>query len=645
MRNCVLALALVLASGAVGAEERPLHRYLELASSPDGAYVADVEGDVPPTGREPTVRDLVIRRMDTGAAATVTLPCGRVRECWPASLAWTRDAQQLAFALRKPGTHARTLYSVQPDGTHLTQLLDFDGTIASLQYGADGKLAMLATESANKEVGATQAGASIAQESTGAIHEQRIAVLDDGHLSWVSPPELFVYEFDWLPGANGFVGTAAPGDGDNNWWIAKLYEFEASRPTPRLLYTPENARVQIAEPRVSSDGKTVAFIGGLMSDFGSTGGDVFLVPTSGGAAVNLTRGQHFSTTSIGYDCHGALIAKLLHADESQIVELSASQPASTPKVLWSGSVSLFGHTAGMSLGCPSGLQSTVQEDFLHPPEIVAGALGQWKALTSVNAGMSAPAHVQSIRWKNNGFDLQGWLLLPLVQDGKLPLVTAVHGGPAAASIPFFIAPGLNRSLLERGYAIFLPNPRGSYGQGESFTAANVRDFGYGDLRDILTGIKAAERAAPIDDTRLGITGGSYGGFMTMWAVTQTNIFRAAVAQAGISDWLSYYGENGIDQWMLPYFGASVYDDPKVYARSAPITFIHNVRTPTLEMVGENDIECPAVQTQEFWHALRDLHVPTSMVIYPQEGHALRDPAHLEDARKRTLAWFGQFLQP
>ena len=117
----------------------------------------------------------------------------------------------------------------------------------------------------------------------------------------------------------------------------------------------------------------------------------------------------------------------------------------------------------------------------------------------------------------------------------------------------------------RGYALFFPNPRGSFGQGEAFTQANVRDFGYGDLRDILAGIDAVKKEAPIDDARLGITGGSYGGFMTMWTVTQSNRFKAGVAGAGIANWLSYYGENGIDEWMLPYFGASVYDDPHVYA--------------------------------------------------------------------------------
>jgi dipeptidyl aminopeptidase/acylaminoacyl peptidase len=175
--------------------------------------------------------------------------------------------------------------------------------------------------------------------------------------------------------------------------------------------------------------------------------------------------------------------------------------------------------------------------------------------------------------------------------------------------------------------------------------ANVRDFGHGDLRDILQRHRCGHPAAPIDDSRLGITGGSYGGYFTMWAITQTQRFKAAVAQAGISDWLSYYGENGIDQWLLPYFGASVYADPSVYARSSPINYIRNVRTPTLEFVGENDIECPAPQTQEFWHALQELGVPTTMVIYPQEGHGLRDPAHLEDAQRRVLGWFDQYLKP
>jgi dipeptidyl aminopeptidase/acylaminoacyl peptidase len=132
--------------------------------------------------------------------------------------------------------------------------------------------------------------------------------------------------------------------------------------------------------------------------------------------------------------------------------------------------------------------------------------------------------------------------------------------------------------------------------------------------------------------------------MTMWAVTQTQRFRAGVAAAGISNWISYYGENGIDEWMLPFFGASAYEDPDVYARSSAINYIRNVRTPTFAWVGERDVECPAPQTQEFWHALKALGIPTSIMIYPGEGHGLRDPVHSQDAIERTLAWFDKYLR-
>jgi dipeptidyl aminopeptidase/acylaminoacyl peptidase len=133
--------------------------------------------------------------------------------------------------------------------------------------------------------------------------------------------------------------------------------------------------------------------------------------------------------------------------------------------------------------------------------------------------------------------------------------------------------------------------------------------------------------------------------MTMWTVTQTTRFRAAVAGAGIADWLSYYGENSIDEWMIPYFGASVYDDPKVYEKSSPITYIKQVKTPTLVVVGERDGECPAPQSFEFWHALKTEGVPTELVVYPGEGHSFRQQTNRVDVLRRTLAWFDKYLSP
>jgi dipeptidyl aminopeptidase/acylaminoacyl peptidase len=148
----------------------------------------------------------------------------------------------------------------------------------------------------------------------------------------------------------------------------------------------------------------------------------------------------------------------------------------------------------------------------------------------------------------------------------------------------------------------------------------------------------------VQPDRVGLTGWSYGGFMSMFAVTQSQHFKAAVAGAGISDWLSYYGENDIDQWMIPYFGASVYDDPAVYAKSSAMNFIKNVKAPTLVLVGDRDGECPAPQSFEFWHALKDLGVPTRLVVYPDEGHNIRLPDHRRDIMNRMVDWFNEYLK-
>ena len=279
----------------------------------------------------------------------------------------------------------------------------------------------------------------------------------------------------------------------------------------------------------------------------------------------------------------------------------------------------------------------------------AGAVGQWKQVTHVNDGLEpVVGQVDDLHWKSDAFMVQGWLLRPKHYDSakRHPLVVLVHGGPAAAHQPqwFNSASATERTLLDAGYFVFLPNPRGSQGLGESFTRANVKDLGYGDLRDILLGLDEAAARAPVDTARIGITGWSYGGYMTMWAVTQTGRFRAAVAGAGIANWQSYWAENGINDWLPGYFGATVYDDPAVYARSAPITFIKQARTPTLVLVGEYDVECPAPQSYEFWKGLQNSGVETSLVVYGDEGHDIQKPAHVKDRIERSLSWFDRHLK-
>jgi dipeptidyl aminopeptidase/acylaminoacyl peptidase len=385
-----------------------------------------------------------------------------------------------------------------------------------------------------------------------------------------------------------------------------------------------------------------------MSDEDSVGGDIFVLPLSGGTPRNLTPERKASASALNWTSSGKLVVGENAEGESSIARLdpSTGQIESlyrAPELLtlgyWGTSLSLTpdGSTAAF-----------IRSSFSAPPEIWAGPLGMWKKVTHRNEGVKPEwGEAKSLHWTSGGFTVQGWLIYPKNFDTskKYPLVLCVHGGPGDGVQPNWpSAHAYFMALPAHGYFLLLPNPRGSFGQGEAFTRANVKDFGYGDWRDDMAGVDEAIRTASIDPQRLGLTGWSYGGYMTMWGVTQTDRFKAAVAGAGIANWSSYYGENKIDQWMIPFFGKSVYDDPEVYARSAPMTFIKKVKTPTLVLVGDSDGECPTPQSYEFWHALKTLGVKTQLVVYEREGHMFVKPEHLRDVMSRTVAWFDEYLK-
>jgi dipeptidyl aminopeptidase/acylaminoacyl peptidase len=300
-----------------------------------------------------------------------------------------------------------------------------------------------------------------------------------------------------------------------------------------------------------------------------------------------------------------------------------------------------------------------ESTFDRPPEVYSALLETTAAAGPV--GVAEPPHaithvndhVQplwgrtvALTWRDEGFQVQGWLLFPPDYDPhkRYPLIVFVHGGPSAATLPAWPRDGYGPvPLAAMGYFVLMPNPRGSFGEGERFTKGVRLNMGYGDLRDILAGVDRVEAQYPIDDSRLGLTGWSYGGFMSMFAPTQTHRFKAAVVGAGLSNWESYYGENSIDEWMIPFFGTSVYQDPKAYAKSSAIDFIQNDKTPSLLVVGEFDGECPAPQSFEYWHALRAMGVPTTLVVYAGEGHAFDKPQDERDILQRALRWFDQYL--
>jgi dipeptidyl aminopeptidase/acylaminoacyl peptidase len=500
---------------------------------------------------------------------------------------------------------------------------------------------VLATAGARKETGAREAGARQIGEIGENNDSQRIATVDaaGGALKFVSADGTFVYEYDWTPDGRGFVGTAAQGNGDNNWWVAKLEAFTLDG-TARVIAAPA---MQMSFPRTSADGRKVAFIGGLMSDFGSVGGDIYTVDVGGGEPVDATPGFKGSFTSIAWRGN-RLVAGVVVGGETGTASVDfpgarVTQVRVQPATLEAGD-------GRIALDRTGRRAAFVSEAFDHAPRIEYGVLGEGKPVTHDNDALKAATIARDVNWRNDEFSVQGWLLTPLdVQPNKsYPMIVIVHGGPAAAVTPLFAWDDMTAGWLRNGYYVFEPNPRGSFGQGAAFTRANIRDFGGGDLRDTLAGIDAVQKVAPIDSARLGVYGRSYGGFMTMWVVTHSQRFKAAAAGAGLGDWVAYYGQNGIDQWMVPYFGASAYDDPEIYDRLSPIRSIKTARTPTFLYVGERDVECPTEQTREFWHGLRAVGVPTSLVIYADEGHRLRKPENVTDLNRRLIDWFDRYLK-
>jgi dipeptidyl aminopeptidase/acylaminoacyl peptidase len=531
------------------------------------------------------------------------------------------------------------------------QLTHLKGFLASPAWSPDGKtIALLFTENATRAAGPLVAETPDEGVVSEEFLEQRLTMIDPGTASMrqISPADMYVYEFDWAPDSKRLVLTAAHGNGDDNWYIAGLFTMDAD--SGAMADVIAKPGMQIGVPKWSPDGKTIAFIGGLMSDEPIVGGEVYVVPQAGRKAQNLTPNMAATASWLTWTQDSKKILTAEYVDGTTAIHEISTDGAigNTPDLFLEGSILSGDFGMQFSISRNGDTLAFIQQSFDKPPEVWAGKSGEWKQITHRNDGLR-PAWGKSVslHWNTDAGIVQGWLTYPSDFDPakKYPLVVRVHGGPSWAVTPVWPTRwDYVLALPSQGYFVLQPNPRGSYGQGEKFTAANVKDFGYGDFRDIMAGVDQALKSAPIDPDRMGLTGWSYGGYMTMWGVTQTNRFRAAVAGAGLSDWLSYYGENKIDQWMTPFFGAAVYDDPAVYAKSSPITFIKNVKTPTLVVVGDSDGECPPPQSYEFWHALRTLGVPTQFVIYPHEGHEFADPAHSRDVIERAVNWFNQYLQ-
>jgi dipeptidyl aminopeptidase/acylaminoacyl peptidase len=549
------------------------------------------------------------------------------------------DGSRLAYASDR-GHEGRL--SVWVDGSELGEI---PGSVEDIQWWPDGaRLLVLAAD-----IGADRAGADTATKVSEAGADpddpkvlrpaqfwRRLWLVDaaSGETRDVTPENVNVFEFGWAGGKVAAICTDDPSE--SAWYEAWIGLIDIDQRTVERAHVP---KWQLQAPRISPGG-LVAFIEGFSSDRGVATGTVHVLGQGPIAPEHHVTWIEFADEDTlwiaGWRDNGSFAGRL--SLDGSYEELTGGEATFGPRYAPALAVSADGSRA-----------AAAYDNADEPPEVVLWENGERRTLTSLNAEVTpkiASIEWRSYRWTSfDGLEIEGLLALPRDrQDGALPLLVAVHGGPTGCWFwGFAPANGLPNVLASAGYAVLLPNVRGSTGRGPEFAEANLGDMGGGDLQDILTGIDALARDGIVDDKRVAITGGSYGGFMASWAITQTDRFAAAIPMAVVTNWVSFHSTTNIGQFDRLFLQADTYDAAGDYTRRSPVYHAAKCRTPTLILHGEDDLCTPLPQAVEFYNALVEGGCEAELVVYPREGHGWTEREHQIDAMNRFRDWLARHL--
>jgi dipeptidyl aminopeptidase/acylaminoacyl peptidase len=281
--------------------------------------------------------------------------------------------------------------------------------------------------------------------------------------------------------------------------------------------------------------------------------------------------------------------------------------------------------------------------------VADGQGGNETRVTSFNDALAAEVALQPttrLAWTvADGTEVDGWIIPPAAHTAgeRYPMILNIHGGPHSAYRTSFSP--MFQVQSGAGFYVLYINPRGSTSYGNQFKHAIHAGWGLIDEEDFITGVRAALAAYPdIDPARLGVTGGSYGGYMTNWLTARTDLFAAAVTRASISSWESLAKTTDSNLPHMPFDGAS-WEQREAYRAMSPLSYVENVRAPTLIVHGEHDFRTPLGEGEMWYQALKKLGVPTEFVLYPRSAHGIREPWLAADNMERTRQWFGHWLQP
>ncbi len=601
----------------------------DLQLSPDGGRLAMVVSE-PALGSE-TRRNVWVYDSSTRGLRRFTSsvkPDGRPR--------FSPDGRTLAFISARGGSDQ--VYGIDLDGGEARPLTEVKTRVRSFEWSPDGKRIALETatpktdEEEKKEKDKDDARVAGSEEKSPLL---QVMDISSKALMTLAQGPWRISEYVWMPDGSALV-ISATDDPRRELFSNKIYRLAAGDGKMTLLASPLGP---FGNLKVSPDGKTLAYLGSRTD--GPEAHDLWVQPLDSGTARNLT------AASIDRP-----IGSFVWEDGEHLFLLAATGFGTAFYELGlDGRARRSGWTPDLAVRSfvkgKEGLAFVGEGSVLAPELWVAPAPGRAEKVSSFNKAWDAVKLVEPEIIRYASFDkteIEAALLKPEggAPGAKSPLVVLVHGGPTGAWTDRFDAWG--QLLVRRGFAVLYPNIRGSTNYGHDFMVMNRRDWGGADFKDVMAGIDRLIRLGVADPDRLGIGGWSYGGYMAAWAVTQTKRFKASVSGAPMTDLAFEYGteEAGINAYDTWFMGTP-YEDLPLFIERSPVTFVRKVKTPTLLLCGENDATDPVEQCAQFHRGLRRYDVASELVVYPREGHGIREEKHAIDVLNRVVGWFERYL--
>ncbi len=555
---------------------------------------------------------------------------------------WSPDGKYLAFLTNREKDAERQVWFLWADGGEAWQVTTHKGGVSGFAFSPDSKtLLLLAQDPLSKE-----------EEEKRKVKDDTQVIDQDFRMThlWLWDIEkkeaqrltegnFTCSDAHWSPDGAHISYTVRPTPKADDGDITDIWVLDLASSEKRKLAAsdaPESAA------RWSPDGKWIAYVGSAKG--GVYQDDLFLIPAAGGTPKNLTAAFDLDAGTAHWSPDGKTL--YFTSTQRQAVEVFAADAAS------GGVKQLSQHGGVASLAAISRDGKTAVgtvSDARRPSDVYRTDLSfrKLERITGQNAWLDeyALGEVELRKWQStDGTQIEGVLTKPVDYDAskKYPLLLHPHGGPTGASLTGFYSTA--QLMAANGYLVLQPNFRGSTGRGEAFAQANKNTWGKGDYEDCISGVQAAVDRGLADPERLGAFGWSYGGYMTFWILTQTDMFKAVSPGAGVSNIYSMYSQNDIQRYLRWFYAdQSPWDNFDLYWDRSPMKYVKNVKTPTLIVHGERDTRVPIAQAQEFYRALVERGVPVEFVVFPREGHGISEPRHQLDRLRRWLSFFGKYL--